>query len=107
MKPDATLLNDDQNGKIELANGAKLRIAKADAPGDGTVSWQSGAAPDGKSGVDMVFAHGQSHSGSHNTEFGYDHQDAYNDPRALYATLYAIVKIAQNAHWHEGKKESE
>jgi hypothetical protein len=102
---DAMLLGDDQNGKIELANGVSLHIAKADASGDGTVPWQSGAAPEGKTGVAMVFAHGQGCPGSHNDEFGYDHQEACNDDRALYATLYAIIKIAQNAQWH--KKESE
>jgi len=68
------------------------------------VPWQSGAAPGAKPGVELIFGHGQSHPGRHNTEFGYDHQGNYHDPRALYATLYAIVKIAQNATWH--KKES-
>lgn len=104
VSPNAVLLDDDQNGKVKLANGTNLKIAEADAPGDGTVPWQSGAAPEGKSGVELVFGHGQGHPGSHNAEFGYDHQENYDDPRALYATLYAIVKIAQNAHWH--KKES-
>lgn len=104
VSSNAALLDDDQNGKVKLANGTNLTIAEADAPGDGTVPWQSGAAPEGKSGVELVFGHGQGHPGTHNAEFGYDHQENYNDPRALYATLYAIVKIAQNAQWH--KKES-
>ena len=41
-----------------------------------------------------------------NEHFGYDHQGSYGDEhgRPLYATMYAIVKIAQQAHWH--KKES-
>jgi hypothetical protein len=104
VQPNATIQRDDHNGKVELAHGIKLTIAEADAPGDGTVSWQSGAAPEGKAGVELVFGHGQSHPGRHNAEFGYEHQEDYNDPRALYATLYAIVKIVQNAHWY--KKES-
>lgn len=106
VAPDATLHDDDQNGKIEVG-GVQLHIAGADAPGDGTVPWQSGAAPDGKSGVALVFAHGQSHSGSHNEEFGYDHQNSYNDDRTLYATLYAIIKIARNAQWHKRVGASE
>lgn len=98
------LAKDDQNGEIRLSNGTQLRIADPEAPGDGTVPWQSGAAPAGKPGVELIFGHGQSHPGRHNSEFGYDHQGNYHDPRALYATLYAIVKIARNATWH--KKES-
>ncbi|PKO89596.1 MAG: hypothetical protein CVU18_03565 [Betaproteobacteria bacterium HGW-Betaproteobacteria-12] len=99
-----TLEKDDQNGGIRLSNGTRLSIAGPDAPGDGTVPWQSGAAPGGKAGVELTFGHGQSHPGQYNAEFGYDHQGNYNDPRALYVTLYAIVKIAQNATWH--KKEA-
>jgi len=107
IQANAAIADDDQNGEIELTNGVKLRIAKADAPGDGTVPWQSGIAPEDKSGVEMVFSHGhQGRSCEHNQKFGYDHQDAYNDERALYATLYAIVKIAQSAQWHK-KKESQ
>jgi hypothetical protein len=95
------------------------------------VPWQSGAAPKGKAGVEMVFTHGQGRPGNrneesddehqnsqdsgsadarpprHNEKFGYEHQNSYNDERALYATLYAIVKIAYNARWHEGKEASE
>jgi hypothetical protein len=99
-----TLEKDNQNGGIRLSNGTRLSIAGPDSPGDGTVPWQAGSAPGSKPGVELIFGHGQSHPGRHNTEFGYDHQGNYNDPRALYATLYAIVKIAQNANWH--KKES-
>lgn len=99
-----TIMKDNQNGEIKLSDGTRLRFAGPDAPGDGTVSWQSGAAPGGKPGVELIFGHGQSHPGRHNAEFGYDHQKAYHDSRALYATLYAIVKIARNATWH--KKES-
>ena len=104
--PKTVLMSDDQNGRIELVDGTRLRIAQADAPGDGTVPRQSGSAPAGQAGVEMVFTHGQSGPGSHNEQFGYDHQDACNDERALYATLYDIIKIAQNAHWHENKEES-
>jgi hypothetical protein len=30
---------------------------------------------------------------------GYEHQASYKDPRAIAATLYSIVRIAQNATW--------
>ena len=49
--------------------------------------------------------HGQGNPGYHNEEFGFDHQNDYNDPRALYASLYAIVKIAKNARWADQKSE--
>ena len=67
--------------------------------------WPSGAAPVGKPGVELAFVHGQGNPGYHNEEFGFDHQNDYNDPRALYASLYAIVKIAHNAHWAKQKPE--
>jgi len=38
--------------------------------------------------------------GKKNRAFGYDHQDSYKDERALYATLYAIIKISQDAQWY-------
>ncbi|MGN5479805.1 hypothetical protein ACTMU2_31990 [Cupriavidus basilensis] len=52
----------------------------------------------------MSFAHGQGNTGLHNAAFGYDHQGSYGDERALYATMFAIIKIARQANWH--KKES-
>jgi hypothetical protein len=100
----ASIAKDDSNGEITLTNGATLAIAGPDCPGDGTVPWPSGAAP-GKAGVASSFRHGQHADGQepaekHNTEFGYDHQDNYNDDRGVFATLYGIVKIAQKADWH-------
>ncbi|MBP0639251.1 hypothetical protein [Cupriavidus sp. AcVe19-6a] len=53
----------------------------------------------------MCFAHGQGNPGQRNEAFGYEHQDSYEDERALYATMYAIIKIAKQANWHR-KKES-
>ncbi|MFP3501404.1 hypothetical protein [Burkholderia sp. SIMBA_062] len=65
----------------------------------------SGEAP-GKAGIAMSFAHGHGNPGRCNDHFGYDHQASYGDEhgRSLYATMYAIIKIAQQARWH--KKES-
>jgi hypothetical protein len=64
---------------------------------------QSGAAPE-EAGVELSFAHGQGKAGEQNRYFCYDHQGSYGDRLALYATMYAIVKIARLAQWH--KKES-
>jgi len=95
-----SIFKDDGNGELRTADGVWLNIADPYSPGDGTVPVESGAAPAGKPGVVMSFAHGHDNPGKHNQSFGYDHQDSYNDKRALYATLYAIVKIAQNADWY-------
>lgn len=82
--------------------GQRLTIADPDCPGDGTVPVYSGEAP-GKTGVAMSFAHGQGNSGACNAHFGYDHQGSYGDEhgRALFATMYAVIKIAQQAQWHK------
>lgn len=91
---------DDGNGTLRLGNGKRLEIAKPDCPGDGTVPVYSGEAP-GQAGIAMSFAHGHGNPGRHNTRFCYDHQGSYGDDRALYATMYAIIKIAQKAQWHK------
>lgn len=94
----AIVQKDGQRGTLHLADGRQLEIAPPDTPGDGTVPEPSGAAP-GQAGAIASFVHGQGHAGRHNGEFGYDHQDSYNDERAIFATLYSIVKIAQSADW--------
>lgn len=97
--------SDDGNGMLVTTSGIKFTIGEPDCPGDGTVPMYSGEAP-GKAGIAMSFSHGQSNPGKSNQHFGYDHQGSYGDEygRPLYATMYAIVKIAQQARWH--KKES-
>ncbi|MGN5479809.1 hypothetical protein ACTMU2_32010 [Cupriavidus basilensis] len=97
------IVADDGNGTLRTSGGIRLTIGKPDCPGDGTVPSYSGAAP-GKAGIAMSFAHGQGNAGLHNAAFGYDHQGSYGDERALYATMFAIIKIARQANWH--KKES-
>ena len=97
---------DDANGTLTLSTGQSLRIAPPDCPGDGTVPVFSGEAP-AKAGIDkgvvMTFAHGQGKPGPCNAQFGYDHQESYGDEqqRSLFATMYAIIKIAQQAQWHK------
>lgn len=101
---------DDGNGTLKTANGISLTIADPDCPGDGTVPVYSGEAP-GKANVAACFAHGHGNPGIWNAHFCYDHQGSYNDEheRSLFATMYAIIKIARQAQWHEKKpaKESE
>lgn len=93
------------NGMLVTTSGIKLTIGESDRPGDGTVPVYSGEAP-GNAGIAMSFAHGQGSPGQCNEHFGYDHQESYGDKygRSLYATMYAIVKIARQAGWH--RKES-
>lgn len=100
---DLVITSDDGNGTLRTSKGLLLTLAPPDEPGDGTVPMQSGAAP-AKAHIEMSFSHGQDCPGARNTIFGYDHQSSYADKRSLYATMYAIVKIAQQAQWH--KKES-
>jgi hypothetical protein len=99
------VLQDDGKGTLTTTSGLKLTLSAPDCPGDGTVPCYSGAAP-GKAGIAASFVHGQGNPGQRNEYFGYDHQGSYGDKhhRSLYATMYAIVKIAQQAQWH--KKES-
>lgn len=102
---DIKISGDDGNGILSLSNGARITIAKPDCPGDGTVPILSGEAS-AKAGIAMSFSHGQQSHGKHNSAFGYDHQGSYGDKegRSLYATMFAIVKIAQGAAWHRRKK---
>lgn len=96
------VIRDDGNGKVVTNTGHTLTIAEPDCPGDGTVPVYSGEAP-GKAGIAMSFAHGQGRPGRHNDSFGYDHQGSYGDEsrRSLFATMYAVIKIAQQANWHK------
>lgn len=92
---------DDGNGSIRFAAGGQATILDPKDPGDGTVPQCSGQAPAGKGGVQLVFTHGQGCPGKHNNKFCYEHQDSYNDERAFYASLYSIIKLAQEANWHQ------
>ena len=93
---------DDGNGELKTASGIKLTIGEPDCPGDGTVPQPSGEAP-GKAGIALSFAHGHGNPGKCNEHFSYDHQGSYGDKhgRSLYASMYAIIKIAQQAQWHK------
>lgn len=96
----AHIMLDDGNGNMRTSDGLWMRIAAPDSPGDGTVPVESGAAPADRPAVVLCFSHGHGNPGKKNHAFGYDHQDSYKDERALYASLYAIIKIAQDAQWY-------
>lgn len=103
LTPEQILLaDDDGNGELKTTNGIKLTIGEPDCPGDGTVPLYSGEAP-GKAGIALSFAHGHGNPGQCNEHFSYDHQGSYGDKhgRSLYASMYAIIKIAQQAQWHK------
>lgn len=75
-------------------------LTKVSGRGDGTVSVFSGEAPR-DAGVRASFRHGSDAEGSANEGHkGYEHQSSYNDPRAQWAALYGIIRIAQSANWH-------
>lgn len=96
------LSKDDGKGALITTSGLKLTLSVPDCAGDGTVPCYSGAAP-GNAGIAGSFVHGQGNPGECNEHFGYDHQGSYGDKyrRSLYATMYAIVKIARQAKWHK------
>lgn len=96
------IADDDGNGELKTTTGIKLTISEPDCPGDGTVPLYSGEAP-GKAGITLSFAHGHGNPGKCNEHFSYDHQGSYGDKhkRSLYASMYAIIKIAQQAQWHK------
>lgn len=101
FKPEsARVERDNYNGELTLVGGERLQIAGPAGPGDGTVPQPSGAAP-GQARVKTSFCHGSEGAGKYNETASYEHQESYNDERARWATLYGIVKIAQQADWHE------
>lgn len=103
LTPEQILIaKDDGNGELKTDTGIKLTIGDPNCPGDGTVPVYSGEAP-GKAGIALSFAHGHGNPGQCNEHFSYDHQGSYGDAhkRSLYASMYAIIKIAQQAQWHK------
>ncbi|SOZ36795.1 esterase/lipase family protein [Cupriavidus neocaledonicus] len=97
--------DDDGNGRFRhraLTDAPALTATRGH--GDGTVPAFSGQAPR-DAGVEASFRHGSNGTGPENAgRKGYDHQGSYNDPRARWATLYGIAKIAQLADWHSSDK---
>ncbi|UUM26616.1 lysophospholipase [Acinetobacter colistiniresistens] len=69
---------------ILLSSGklGSFAISTQDAPGDGTVPYQSGCAPLKQKGVKQVFK-----------MTGFDHQGSYNNAHVKRSVLYSIVKI--------------
>ncbi|MGY0634674.1 hypothetical protein [Luteimonas sp. A478] len=77
--------------------------------GDETVPYVSAASPLAWTGVEAFFAIGDEGesdaTGKRVMDIkgrrvkGYEHQDAYNDNRARWASLFSLVKLAQGADW--------
>ncbi|MCH7303918.1 lysophospholipase [Acinetobacter sp. NIPH 1869] len=69
---------------IKLTSGkfGTFKISSQNAPGDGTVPYQSGCAPLKQAGVKQVFK-----------MTGFDHQGSYNNTQVKRSVLYSIVKI--------------
>lgn len=69
---------------IKLTSGkfGTFKISEKNADGDGTVPWQSGAAPLKQPGVKQVFK-----------MTGFDHQGSYNNIHVRRSVLYSIVRI--------------
>jgi hypothetical protein len=103
------IAKDNHKGKLSIGSKDSpipLEFGEAKQAGDGTVPDVSGAAP-GDSGVTAIFRQGNLGAGDYvninkkGKAKGYDHQGSYNDIRAQWATLYSVVKIAQDAQWHK------
>lgn len=103
---------DDENGSYvmrqQIGDRGQSRVVTAlelapgkGSSGDGTVAETSGVAP-GAAHAKASFRHGNLGKGAYNKAEGYGHQPSYTDERAQWATLYSIVKIAQEADWHAG-----
>lgn len=99
----------DDNGKERMrlnVDGTEisLNIAAKSGHGDETVPALSGMAP-GLTEVAGNFRQGDQGAGKYaavnrkGQAEGYEHQGSYTDPRAQWATLYGVVKIAQEAKW--------
>lgn len=82
--------HDDGNGTLTLTNGTRLTIQEPTSPGDGTVPYVSSSA--GVFGFNAAFCIGRFGLGKQNEEKGFNHANAYNDPRSRWATLYSILK---------------
>jgi hypothetical protein len=99
------ILEDDHKGSLRLGGSQAaiaLKFEKATQAGDGTVPTVSGEAP-GQVEINASFRQGDHGKGTYvgPNYKGYDHQLSYKDPNAQWATLHSIVKIAQEAHWHD------
>lgn len=113
LESSGSTVKDDENGSyngwfrrgLPAVVEGPLRFAmtqeSSGSGGDGTVPTDSGLAP-GKAGIKASFRQGGKGVGQYNTDKGYDHQNSYNDKRAQWATLYGVIKIAQNADWAGG-----
>lgn len=98
------ITKDDYTGNIVLDHGYRFTFEPKTSPGDGTVPVVSAASSRNSTNVKAAFAHGKNSKlhpnvckkGIHNNSNGYLHQEAYNDTRTHYATLYSIASISRD-----------
>lgn len=77
------------------------RTRNLSAPPPFNAAMQAAGDP-GDQTVPLHSAEHQLHSGQFKGVFrqsGYEHQDSYNNQRALHSTLYSLVRIAQTMEW--------
>ncbi len=65
-------------------------VSRPSEPGDQTVPMHS---------AEYLATHGSKHFKGIFRQTGYEHQDSYKDTNAIAATLYSIVRIAQQMEW--------
>ncbi len=65
-------------------------VSRPSEPGDQTVPMHS---------AEYLATHGGTHFKGIFRQTGYEHQDSYQDTNAIAATLYSIVRIAQQMEW--------
>lgn len=98
---DLQIIGDDEQGTLDVkpidANPKyhgfhKVVLGASTGPGDQTVPAKS---------ADRQFLSGQLRGIFRQT--GYEHQESYENDRAVRSTLYCIVRIAKDMRWGDGK----
>lgn len=95
------IIGDNLQGKLAIQGpGAFTRSGAGTIPGVGV--YLRPAADPGDQTVPLHSAEHQLRSGKFKGVFrqtGYEHQNSYQDERALHSTLYSLVRIAQTMTW--------
>jgi pimeloyl-ACP methyl ester carboxylesterase len=97
---DLSITEDDDQGKIEARErlegnrhlDTKINLGSPYGSGDQTVPLRSAEHQLLEGRMKGVFR-----------QTGYEHQDSYNNERALNSTLYSVLKIAARMWWADGK----
>lgn len=98
---DLSIVKDNLKGELKVSqrneNGHKslttIKLGAAAGPGDQTVPLKSAEHQLLKGALKGAFR-----------QTGYEHQQSYNNERALNSTLYCVVKIVQKMWWTDGER---